>query len=63
MSSSTNQGTLRRPRARAGLSTSKVADRDLCPDIEVFVAGVQRSLEALERSVALTASNPEDLNP
>jgi diacylglycerol O-acyltransferase / wax synthase len=40
-----------------------VADRDLCPDIEVFVAGVQRSLEALERSVALTASNPEDLNP
>jgi hypothetical protein len=33
-----------------------VADRDLCPDIEVFVAGVQRSLEALERSVALTAS-------
>jgi hypothetical protein len=27
------------------------------------VAGVQRSLEALERSVALTASNPEDLNP
>jgi diacylglycerol O-acyltransferase / wax synthase len=33
-----------------------VADRDLCPDIEVFVAGVQRSLEALERSVALTPS-------
>jgi hypothetical protein len=33
-----------------------VADHDLCPDIEVFVAGVQRSLEALERSVALTAS-------
>jgi len=40
-----------------------VADRDLCPDIEAFVAGVQRSLEALERSVALTASDPEDLNP
>lgn len=33
-----------------------VADRDLCPDIEVFGAGVQRSLEALERSVALTPS-------
>ena len=33
-----------------------VADRDLCPDIEVFVAGVQRSLEALARSVALAAS-------
>lgn len=33
-----------------------VADRDLCPDIDVFVAGVQRSLEALERSVALTRS-------
>jgi len=40
-----------------------VADRDLCPDLGVFVAGVQRSLEALERSVALTASNPEDLDP
>ena len=35
-----------------------VADRDLCPDIEVLVAGVQRSLEALERSVALTANRP-----
>ena len=33
-----------------------VADRDLCPDLEVFVAGLQRSLEALERSVTLTAS-------
>ena len=33
-----------------------VADRGLCPDIEVFVAGVLRSLEALERSVALTSS-------
>ena len=40
-----------------------VADRDLCPDLGVFVAGVQRSLEALERSVALTASDPEDLDP
>lgn len=27
-----------------------VADRDLCPDLGVFVAGVQRSLEALNRS-------------
>jgi diacylglycerol O-acyltransferase len=33
-----------------------VADRDLSPDFEVFVAGVQHSLEALERSAALTAS-------
>ena len=33
-----------------------VADRDLCPDLEVFDAGLQRSLEALERSVTLTAS-------
>ena len=33
-----------------------VADRDLCPDLEVFNAGLQRSLEALERSVTLTAS-------
>jgi len=40
-----------------------VADRDLCPDLGVFVAGVQRSLEALELSVALTASNPADLDP
>lgn len=31
-----------------------VADRDLCPDLEVFVAGVQRSLEALDRSVGPT---------
>jgi WS/DGAT/MGAT family acyltransferase len=27
-----------------------VADRDLCPDLEVFTAGLQASLEALERS-------------
>jgi WS/DGAT/MGAT family acyltransferase len=33
-----------------------VADRDLCPDLEVFVAGLQRSLERLERSVTATAS-------
>ena len=29
-----------------------VADRDLCPDLEVFVDGVERSLNALARSVA-----------
>jgi WS/DGAT/MGAT family acyltransferase len=40
-----------------------VADRDLCPDLGVFVAGVRRSLEALERSVALTAATPGDLDP
>jgi diacylglycerol O-acyltransferase len=33
-----------------------VADRDLCPDLEVFVAGIQRSLEALDRSVGPTVS-------
>jgi diacylglycerol O-acyltransferase len=33
-----------------------VSDRDLCPDLEVFVAGLQRSLEGLERSVTPTAS-------
>src|SRR6266496_2748005 len=33
-----------------------VADRDLCPDLEVFVDGVRRSLGALERRVAPTAS-------
>jgi WS/DGAT/MGAT family acyltransferase len=33
-----------------------VADSDVCPDLGVFVAGVQRSLEALDRSVALPAS-------
>ena len=40
-----------------------VADRDLCPDIEVFVAGVQRSLEALERSVTLTPPKPGSRPP
>lgn len=34
-----------------------VADRDLCPDLEVFVAGVQHSLEALERSLASRLPN------
>lgn len=33
-----------------------VADRDLCPDLEVFVTGLRRSLEGLERSVTPTAS-------
>src|SRR6266568_1140235 len=32
-----------------------VAERDLCPDLEVFADGVRRSLEALERRVAPTA--------
>jgi len=30
-----------------------VGDRDLCPDLEVFVDGIERSLSFLERSVAL----------
>jgi WS/DGAT/MGAT family acyltransferase len=33
-----------------------VADRDLCPDLDEFVAGLQRSIEGLERSVTRTAS-------
>jgi diacylglycerol O-acyltransferase len=33
-----------------------VADRELCPDLEVFAAGLQRSLERLERSAARTDS-------
>jgi WS/DGAT/MGAT family acyltransferase len=32
-----------------------VADRDTCPDAEVFVDGVKRSLDALERSVPVSA--------
>jgi hypothetical protein len=38
----------------AQFSLTVVADCDLCPDLEVFVAGVQRSLEALDRSVGPT---------
>ncbi len=34
-----------------------VADRDLCPDLEVFVAGVERSLEGIDRSVGPDVSN------
>jgi diacylglycerol O-acyltransferase / wax synthase len=33
-----------------------VADRDLCPDLDVFVTGLRRSLEGLEHSVTPTAS-------
>jgi hypothetical protein len=33
-----------------------VADRELCPDLEVFAAGLHRSLERLERSAAPTVS-------
>jgi diacylglycerol O-acyltransferase len=33
-----------------------VADRDICPDLEVFVRGVRRSLDALEQSVLVRAS-------
>ena len=32
-----------------------VADRDLCPDLDVFVTGLRRSLEGLEHSVTPTA--------
>jgi WS/DGAT/MGAT family acyltransferase len=33
-----------------------VADRDLCPDLEAFVTGLERSLAALECSIRFTAS-------
>ena len=33
-----------------------VADRELCPDLEVFVDGVRRSLDALRQSVPMRAS-------
>jgi hypothetical protein len=33
-----------------------VADRDLCPDLDVFVDGVRRSLDALAISVPRRAS-------
>jgi len=33
-----------------------VADLDICPDLEVFVDGVRRSLDALGRSVLVSAS-------
>src|SRR5665254_1679 len=33
-----------------------VADRDLCTDLEVFVDGMRRSLDALAHSVSLRAS-------
>jgi WS/DGAT/MGAT family acyltransferase len=36
------------------LNLAIVADRDLCPDLEVFVDGARRSLEALERRVGPT---------
>jgi hypothetical protein len=33
-----------------------VADRDICPDLEVFVDGVRRSLEALAEGVPARTS-------
>jgi hypothetical protein len=33
-----------------------VADRELCPDLEAFVEGVNRSLDALGQSVLVRAS-------
>ncbi len=36
------------------LNLTVVADRDLCPDLEVFVDGVRGSLEALQRAVVAT---------
>ncbi len=36
------------------LNLTVVADRDLCPDLEVFVDGLRGSLEALQRAVVAT---------
>ena len=33
------------------LNITAVADRDVCPDLEAFMGGVRRSLQALERSL------------
>lgn len=37
------------------LNVTAVADRDLVPDLEVFVEGVRRSLQALERDVVVAS--------
>jgi hypothetical protein len=34
-----------------------VADRDLCPDLEIFVKGMRRSLDALAASVLLPTAS------
>jgi diacylglycerol O-acyltransferase len=38
------------------INITVVADRDLCPDLDVFVEGVRRSLDALERAALHPAS-------
>jgi hypothetical protein len=38
------------------LNLAVIGDRDLCPDLDVFVDGVRRSLGALERRVVPAAS-------
>jgi diacylglycerol O-acyltransferase / wax synthase len=38
------------------LNLTAVADRDGCPDVEVFAQGVRTALEALARSVLVPAS-------
>jgi diacylglycerol O-acyltransferase / wax synthase len=35
-----------------------VADRELCPDLEVFADGARRSLDALAASVRVHAGDP-----
>ena len=35
------------------LNRTAIADRDTCPDLEVFVQGMQAALDDLERSVGL----------
>jgi hypothetical protein len=38
------------------LNLTAVADRDACPDVEVFVQGVQATLNELEGSVLVSTS-------
>jgi diacylglycerol O-acyltransferase / wax synthase len=40
------------------LNLTAVADRDGCPDLEVFVHGVRSALEDLARSVLVPAAEP-----
>ena len=40
------------------LNITVVADRDICPDLEIFADGVRRSLDALERSILAPSRRP-----
>ena len=34
-----------------------IADRDLCPDVAIFIAGVRKSLDTLETSTLVKAAS------